>query len=177
MTGAVAKRYARALFSLAVEEGRFEAAGEDLARAVEAFRDDKLAALARSAAVDPRTKREVVGRVVELLRVPPLVGRFLRLLAEKNRLGELAAIEEQYRRLVDRRLGRVRARIRSARALPADGETQLREVFEKKTGKKVLAEVSVEPELIGGVVVEIEGKVYDGTLRTQLEAMKAALAG
>lgn len=176
MTGAVAKRYARALFSLAVEEGRFEAAGDELARAAEAFRDDKLEALARSAAVDPRTKREVVERLVARLRIAPLVGRFLGLVADKNRLAELAGIEEQYRRLVDRRLGRVRARIRSAAALPAEGEREVREVFEKKTGKKVLAEVSVEPGLIGGVAVEIEGRVYDGTLRTQLEAMKAALS-
>ncbi|MGH7859749.1 MAG: ATP synthase F1 subunit delta [Candidatus Binatia bacterium] len=177
MTGAVAKRYARALFSLAVEEGRFDAAGEELARAAEAFRNDELAALARSAAVDPRTKREVVAQLAARLGIAPLVGRFLGLIAEKNRLAELAAIEEQYRRLVDRRLGRVRARIRSATALPAEGEREIREVFEKKTGKKVLAEVSVAPELIGGVAVEIEGRVYDGTLRTQLEAMKAALSG
>ncbi|MGH7821462.1 MAG: ATP synthase F1 subunit delta, partial [Candidatus Binatia bacterium] len=154
MTGAVAKRYARALFALAVEEGRFEACGDDLARAVDAFSDDKLHALAWSPAVDPRAKRDVVARVSEKLALSPLVARFLRLLAEKNRLPEIAAIGEQYRRLVDRRLGRVRARVRSARPLDAEGERKIREVFERKTGKKVLAEVAVEPELIGGVAVE-----------------------
>jgi F-type H+-transporting ATPase subunit delta len=177
MTGPVAKRYARALFALASEDGKIEAYGAELARVVETFRDKRLAALARSAAIDSKRKREMTGQVVGALGVSPRVASFVGLLAEKGRLPFLEAIGEQYERFVDRALGRVRARVRSARPLPEEDRARISELFERETGKRVLAEVSVDPDLLGGVVVEIAGRVYDGSIRTRLEAIRRALAG
>jgi F-type H+-transporting ATPase subunit delta len=177
MNGPAAKRYARALFALANEGGRIEEEGAELAKIVEAFQDPQLAAFARSAAVDPAAKRDVVREVVERLGASDLVARFLGLLAEKNRLSILARIERQYRRLVDRKLGRVRARFVSAQPLSNEDERRIRELFERATGKKVLAEIVIDPALIGGVIVEIEGRIYDGSVRAQLDELKTALSG
>jgi F-type H+-transporting ATPase subunit delta len=177
MTGPVAKRYARALFALASEKGKVEAIGEELGRAVGAFGDEKLAAVARSAAVDMSAKREIARQVAARLGVSHLVASFLGLLAERNRLGFLEAIGERYGRLVDESLGRVRARIVSARPLSDADRQRITKLFEEKTGKKVLAELEVDPDLLGGVLVEVGGRVYDGSVRTQLETIKSALAG
>src|SRR6185295_6157407 len=98
----------------------------------------------------------------------PLTRNFLAVLADHRRLDQLAPIAEHYQRLVDDALGRVRARIVSAAEMSADEETALTTVIERLTGKKVVAERSIDPELLGGVTVEVGGKVYDGSLRTQL---------
>ena len=177
MSGPVAKRYARALFSLASEEGNVEAVGEELARAVSACADERLASAARSAAVDVTAKREIAREVATRLGVSRAVASFLGLLAERNRLAFLADIGERYGRLVDDRLGRVRARIVAARPLSDDDRQRITALFEKTTGKTVLAETEVDPDLLGGILVEIGGRVYDGSVRTQLETIKSALAG
>jgi F-type H+-transporting ATPase subunit delta len=174
---AVAKRYARALFSLAADEGIVDPTGRELEQVVAIFSAEPLAWLASSASVDAGSKRAVVIRVSSQLNLTPLVSRFLGLVAEKNRLTILPAIAEHYQRFLDQHLGQVRARITSARELAVDAQQKLHGIFEQRTGKKVLAEMAIDPELLGGVVVEIEGRVYDGSVRTQLEAMQKALAG
>lgn len=177
MSAPVAKRYARALFSLTSSNGNVETTSRELGKVVDAFRETELAAFASRTTIDRKTKRAVVARVAEGLGTSPLLGSFLALLAEKNRLDLLGAIEQEYQRLADRALGLVRARIRCAAAPSSESVRQLRELFERKTGKQVLAEVVVEPELLGGAIVEIQGRVYDGSVKSQLEEMRAALAG
>lgn len=177
MSAPVAKRYARALFSLTSSNGNFETASRELGVLVATFRDRELAAFASRATVDRKTKRAVAARLVDRLGVSPLMRSFLVLLAEKNRLGLLGEIEKAYQKLADHALGQVRARIRCAASPSSENVRQLRELFERKTGKQVLAEVVVEPELLGGAIVEIQGRIYDGSVKTQLEEMRAALAG
>ena len=119
MSGAVAKRYARALFSLAVEGGTpsFEEVGAELARLAALFRDSGLATILGGGALDAKARGDLTERVVTEGGLSTTVGNFVRVLADNGRLGEMDAIEREYRRLVDRRLGRVRARVVSARTL------------------------------------------------------------
>jgi len=177
MTGSIAKRYARALFGIASEQGTIEAAGEELVRVVAAFRDERLAALARSPAVGAAGKRAVAREVAERMGVSETMRSFLALLGERDRLDALEAIGERYASFVDAKLGRVRARIASARPLTEEDRRRVTRRFEEMTGKTVLADAVVDPDLLGGVRVEIGGRVYDGTVRTQLESIKSALAG
>jgi F-type H+-transporting ATPase subunit delta len=176
VNGPVARRYAKAFFELAVEHGGIEEKGAELARLAELFRKGELAALAESATVDVRTKGEIVRAIGERLGAAPLVVDFLVLLAAKNRLRSLPDIDHEYQRLLDGRLGRMRARISSAAPLPEETIERIRALFEAKTGKKILASVVVAPELIGGVVVEVEGRVYDGSVSTQLERLRTSLS-
>ena len=179
MIGAVAKRYARALFSLGAENGAggFEAVGRELARLAELFRDQKLATILGGAALDARARNGLADRLAKAAELSPLVTNFVRVLAENHRLGALEAIEREYRRLSDRRLGQVRAKVRSARALDEADVKAIAAAFEKRTEKKVLADVEVDADLLGGVIVEIQGRVYDGSSRRELERLKLALAG
>lgn len=173
---AVARRYARALFSLAADEGVVEAIGDELRELVDAFSEEPLATFA-GATIDSESRRSAAVKVAVHLRLSPLLSRFLGVVAEKNRLGVLGEIGEQYRRFLDESLGRVRARITSAHPLGEEDRRRVLEAFERSTGKKVLAEAATDPDLLGGIVVEIGGRVYDGSVRTQLEAMQKALAG
>ena len=74
-------------------------------------------------------------------------------------------------------LGRVRATITSAAPLTPEDTQAITAALAKQTGRTVLAEERVDATLLGGVVVDIEGKVYDGSLRTQLEALATSIAG
>ncbi|MGH7805116.1 MAG: ATP synthase F1 subunit delta [Candidatus Binatia bacterium] len=178
MTGAVAKRYARALFSLATDEGAgFEAIGDELARIAAVFREGRLAQVLGSAAIDAKTRAELAETLVTTAGLSPLVGNFIRVLAANGRLGAVEAIEAEYRRLSDRRLGQVRAKVRSAKPLADADVRAIAEAFEKRTGRKVLPEVEIDADLLGGVVVEIQGRAYDGSTRRELERLRAALAG
>lgn len=173
----VARRYAKALFELAREAGDVEAPGRELEVLARAFEDPAMASLLEIATRDGRVRRAMAPQVSAQLGSTPLLSKFLAVLAANNRLLELGAIEREYQRLEDRHLGRVRARIRSAKPLSDESRRRINEAFERQTGKRVIAETDVDPELLGGVVVEVAGRVFDGSLRTRLERLERSLAG
>jgi F-type H+-transporting ATPase subunit delta len=177
MTGAIPRRYAKAIFALASETASPEAMGQELSWLAEAFRVPALAAFSQHTALDRRTRRAVVARVAEALRLSKPAASFVALLAENNRLPVLPAIQREYEKLEDRRLGQIRARVRSATPLSDESRRRLREIFERQTGKKIIAEPSVDAELLGGVTVELAGRVYDGSLRSRLERLRQSLRG
>jgi F-type H+-transporting ATPase subunit delta len=115
--------------------------------------------------------------VAQGLSLSNLLTRFLAVLSDHQRLSELPAIAEYFQRLLDQTLGRVRIAIRSARVLDPAQEQQIAAAFARLTGKQVMPAAVVDPELLGGVLVEVEGKVYDGSVRTQLERLAKELSG
>lgn len=175
MPGAVAKRYAKALLALGRERGIEEALGEELERVAAAFGDPALTGLLTLSTLGVKVRREITDRMVSLLPLSPLMADFLRLLAQKDRLRFLADIQDHYQHLLDQAIGRSRARVRSAVPLLQAELADVVSVFSRLTGTTVVPSVEVDPELLAGVVVEIEGRVYDGSLKTQLARMGEAL--
>ena len=173
----VARRYAKALFELGEQAGDFESLGRELGRLAAAFDEPQLRRFAQDTTLDRATRRSVAARFAERLGAPRLLANFLGVLAEHNRLRDLGAIAAEYERREDRARNRVRARVLSAHPLSDEGRSRINEVFERKTGKQEIAASAVDPELLGGVVVALQGRVFDGSLRTQLERLKRTLAG
>ncbi len=133
---AVARRYAKALFGLGREAGDFETLGRDLATLARAFADPAVARLIDHATLDGRTRRAMVSRVSTQIGLSRLLANFLAVLAVNNRLRELGTIDREYQRLEDRALGRVRARVRSARPLPDESRRRINEVFERRPASR-----------------------------------------
>jgi F-type H+-transporting ATPase subunit delta len=173
----VARRYAKALFELGRESGDVEGPGRELKVVARALKNPAMARLVDVAALDGRARRALAAEVSGRLRLSRSLANFLAVLAVNNRFREIAAIEHEYQRLEDLALGRVRARVRSAQPLSAESLRRVNEVFEKQTGKQVIAEAAVDPALLGGIVVEVTGRVFDGSLRTRLERLERSLAG
>ena len=98
------------------------------------------------------------------------------LLLERDRLGHLPGIVSCYRRLLNDAKGRVDAKVVSANALEPAMVERVRVQLRAISGKEVILQQVVEPDLLGGLQVELEGKIYDGSLRTQLEKMKQRIA-
>jgi F-type H+-transporting ATPase subunit delta len=174
---AVGRRYAKALFELGQEGGDFEALGRELAGLASTFDQSLLRRFAEDTTLDRTTRRNVAARLAERLGVSHVLANFLGVLAEHNRLRDLHAIAAEYQRREDRALNRVRARVLSARPLSDESRRRINEIFEHKTGKRVIAAADVDPELLGGALVELQGRVFDGSLRTRLERLKRSLAG
>jgi F-type H+-transporting ATPase subunit delta len=177
MIGSIARRYAKALFLLAGEESSLEQTGVELQQLADVASDPEMAAMLGNPLLSGQTRRTVAQTLADRLALRPTTRNFLCLLADHQRLRHIAGIAECYRRLLDAARGRVRAKVSSAVALNEEQEHNLVAAFERLTGKTVLATKQLDPELLGGVLVEIAGKVYDGSLKTQLQHLAASMAG
>jgi F-type H+-transporting ATPase subunit delta len=170
----IARPYAEAAFQLADAQGK-------LAEWTTALAD--LAAVAADASIrtvvaDPNLPAaKVSGLIISVLagRLPADGENFVRVLAENGRLDVLAEISAQYEALKNEREGVVEAQVESAFDMDPAQVADLVARLEKKTGRKVKAQVSVDKSLIGGVKVTIGDKVIDGSARAQLVALENAL--
>jgi F-type H+-transporting ATPase subunit delta len=105
------------------------------------------------------------------------LANFVSILTNRNRLPLLEDIISEYQRLLDQRLGIVRARVTAAASLDAAQQRALASKLQELTGRQVRMEVDVDPSLIGGVVAQVGSTVYDGSVRQKLEAFKSRLVG
>lgn len=173
--GSVSRRYAKALFELAVEERREEEIGREIDQFVTAYAGSLLPTVLNNPAFSLASRKNVVVEVSRGLQLSPLMVHFLSLLLERDRLTFLPAIASRYRRLLDQKMGRVEARVVAPDPLEAATLERLREALGRVSGKEVLLKQESDSSLIAGVVIRLEGKVYDGSVRTQLEKMKGRI--
>lgn len=174
--GAIARRYGRALFELAVEGNSVAEVGAGLAELGSAIAGIDSASLAPGLLT--ATQREGLGKaLVEKIGAKSLLGCFVGVLVDNDRLDQLPAIRESFEKLEDGAAGRVRAVVRSAVPLSDAERAALREKFEAMTGRRVLEKAEIDADLLGGVTVETEGRVYDGSIRTQLARLERLMAG
>jgi F-type H+-transporting ATPase subunit delta len=103
------------------------------------------------------------------------ISNFIGILVDKNRLELLDEIIDVYRKLLDDRLGIVRAVVTGARPLDASQQKELATKLAERTGKQVRMELAVDASLIGGVVAQVGSTIYDGSVRTQLQSFKSRL--
>jgi F-type H+-transporting ATPase subunit delta len=106
-----------------------------------------------------------------------ITANFLRVLLSHHRLRYFLEICGRCVRIVNERQGIVFAQVRSAAPLSGGDLIALRESLSRATGKSITVEVRTEPELLGGLIVQIGSVVYDGSIRMQLDEMKRRLAG
>lgn len=171
-----AKRYAKALFELAEKQGVMEEVAAELSQLAGAFADPVLQRTLMLPMLPLKARRGIAEQITTAFALHPLTGNFLRVLAENDRLPDLTAIERAYRTLCDHAKGRMRATIRFAAPFSQEEVDTLLEAFRRLTGRTVIATAVLEPELLGGVVVEIAGCVYDASLKSQLHRLGEALA-
>ena len=176
MTGALAKRYARALLAVASGQGRVEETAADLGRTAVWLADPELGGVLASPMLGAKARAELLASIATSLDLSALMRDFLAVLAEKGRIAEFGSIDKAFEAMADESAGRVRATIRSPRAIDEAELSDLTGVLEKIAGRKVVPTVEIEPALIGGLTVEMQGTVYDGSVRTQLERLAQAMA-
>jgi len=173
---AVAERlYAKALFEAAEDSGRVDAVQRDLgefADAVEA--SPELSAFLTNPQVEPAAKVGVLGELSE--GSDELVHNFLRLIAAKGRAGQIPGIRDEFQALVDRAQGRVAVELTTAFELSDDEAATIVAQIEQSSGRKVEATRKVDPELVGGMILQAGSLRVDASVRGRLERLRHELA-
>jgi F-type H+-transporting ATPase subunit delta len=168
-TNAIARRYAKALIQIAVDQKSVEQYYTELTGFSQALESSPDAAeLLTDPGIRIEVKRAVVKDLVARLGIAETIGDFILLLLDKKRLDSLSQITVNYRSFADEAAGILRSTITSALPLTEAQVDQLRSSLEKTTGKKIILNVATDASLIGGVVTRIGDKVLDGSIKTQL---------
>jgi F-type H+-transporting ATPase subunit delta len=168
----VARNYAEALLLAAEGKGAIELYGrlmDAVAGAVQA--DERIAVALDSPRVAKATKAALLERALGDVTPPEFV-RFLQAVVRRGRQGLLGEIAQQYQALVDQKLDRVHAGVVLVEEPDARLEKQIVERLTAAIGKDVRAHFRAEPAIIGGVVVRVGDRVYDGSLKRKLAVLR-----
>ena len=174
MAGA-AGRYAQALWEAAAQSGDTAAVGQALAEVAVAARG-AWGEVWRSKAMTRAAKHQLV-MAAWADRVPALVTNLLRLLVDHGREGELDAIAGHWQALADRQAGVVAVQVVTAVPLAEGVATGLAATLRQKTGREVRLSVTVDRSLLGGLTVQVNDTVFDGSVRGSLGRLHRRLLG
>ncbi len=173
--GRLSRRYGKAIFALAREEHGEENFAGELDRFVEAYNTSPLNSFLTNPTIGVQTRKNIALQIALALNFSSLVARFLAFLTERDRIAYLPSIALHYHRLLDEAKGRVEARVVSPTPLGDTMMENVNSVLRAICGKEVILKEETRPDLIGGLLIELEGKIYDGSIRTQLERMKESI--
>jgi len=173
--GSIARRYARALYDLAVADGNIAETGESLGEVSSALAGaaDEL----RPGSLSTEQRQKLGASIARPFGGSSTFRKFIQLVAVRDRLAEMAGIAHWFERFQDEAAGRVRLKVRSPEQLSGEAADAISQTFSKVAGKDVLTEQEVDAGLLGGAVVELEGRVFDGSVKTKLARMAARMAG
>ena len=170
--GAVAERYARAIFELGVEAGQVVALSEQVRSFADSYAASReLQAVLDNPMVEPE-KRQAI-----LVDIAGKVGlNAIRMLAARNRLASLPEIARRLALLADEKAGVVRAVVTSAGPLPESFYERLMKELESATSRKVAIDRQQDPSLIAGVVTRIGDNTIDGSVKGRLAEIERQLS-
>jgi F-type H+-transporting ATPase subunit delta len=174
----IARRYAEALADSAEAQNMLGVVGEELHAFADLVASNKeLADVLASPAVPVEQKSAVLEAVLGRARPLPAVANFLRVLLRNMRIQHLAEVDRAFAGEVDRRTGVVMADVTTAKPLSESERAVLSDRLAAMTGKNVKLTFSTDEDLIGGVVTRIGSRIYDGSVRAKLDAIKRQMAG
>jgi F-type H+-transporting ATPase subunit delta len=178
ITASLQGRYALALFDLASENGTVSAVESDLEKLEQALaQSPDLTSLIRNPQISRSAAAKAVDGVGELLSLSPLTRNFVGVLAGNRRLARLPEIIRAFAAIAAAARGEATAQVATAHPL-AEGQVEaLRQKLEAREGRKVKIKTSVDPELLGGLVVTIGSKRIDSSIRTRLNSLAQAMKG
>jgi F-type H+-transporting ATPase subunit delta len=173
----VAKRYARALLGLSSDQSQLETWGAELERLARVIELPEVEAAFASPEVSLASKIEALATITDKLQLSFPVRSFTTVVARHGRIPDLPAIADVYGMMLDELMGRARAELIFA-VQPGDADIErIVSRLESIAHKKILPTIKVDPALLGGVIVELEGKTYDGSLTSRLTEAQRRLAG
>jgi F-type H+-transporting ATPase subunit delta len=172
---AAERRYARALFEAAQVRNRLDEVQRDLSDFVDAVREvPELRALLRDPVLDRRVKIAALSDV--LAGSDELVRNFVLVLTEEGRAGELEETEREFERFLADETGRLSLELATAVELCDEEAGRIVQQIERASGRNVEATRRVDPDLLGGVVLQVGSLRLDASLRGRLDRLRRELA-
>ncbi|MDD3798480.1 MAG: F0F1 ATP synthase subunit delta [Novosphingobium sp.] len=174
----LAGRYAAALFDLASEAGNVTTVESDLDKLGAALGESAdLAALIKNPEVSRADLGKAMDALAGLLGLDKLTTNFLGVLAQNRRLSQLPAMIRAFSAIAAAQRGEVTAEVASAHPLSDEQVSSLQEKLKAREGRNVKIRTSVDPDLLGGLVVTIGSKRIDSSIRTRLNSLAHAMKG
>ena len=178
MTAGVAGRYASALFELASEQNQLDEVDSDLGKFQGMLNaSDDLRRLVKSPAFAAEEQERALGAVMDWAAVGATTGNFLKVVTRNRRLFAAEDMIKTFRALLARHRGEVAAEVKSAVALTEEQLSLLKDKLKASYGKDVRLDASVDPSLLGGLVIKIGSRMFDSSLKTKLNNLKVVLKG
>jgi len=176
MISGVAERYAGSLYELAADAKQIDQVEKDLGR-FEALLEgsDDLRRLTASPVFSSDEQLKAVGAIADKAGIKGLTGNFLRVVAKNRRLFAVPGMIKAFRRIAAEARGEVAADVTSAHALTAAQQTELKAALKSVAGKDVAFNLTVDPSLLGGLIVRMGSRQIDSSLKTKLASLKLAL--
>ena len=176
----IARNYAETLLTLAERHGGadgLEAFGQAADALAELLRSDpRLRQFLETPRVTPEQKKAALQQALAG-RAPEMFVRFVMVLADKRRQALLPEIAQAYRDLVDARMGRVRVHVTISHAPDAALQAEIGNTLADRLGKTVIPTFTVDPDLLGGMVVRVGDQILDGSVRTRAAQLRRRMLG
>jgi F-type H+-transporting ATPase subunit delta len=173
---ALAERYAGALVDVALENKQADRVKEELAAFAAMVRESaELHAFLSNPSIARASKHAAIEQLVARMGASRTLRNYLFVIVDQRRAGMLPEIEQAFSALLDARQGVMQATVTSAADLTEGERAELDAALEKLTGKIVQAQFNTDPALIGGAVVKIGSTIYDGSVRAQLNRLRARM--
>jgi F-type H+-transporting ATPase subunit delta len=174
----LAGRYALALFELARDEKQIETVSASLATLRSALEgSEDLRTLISSPLIAREDQARAIGAVVGSLGIDRLTSNFVGVLANNRRLAQLPKVIRNYNLLVARHRGEITAEVTSARPLDEEQVGAIKQNLRSRVGRDINVDLSVDPAILGGLVVKIGSQMIDGSIRTKLNTLAQAMKG
>jgi len=172
----VAERYASSLFDLALKEGAVDAVTADL-NSFQSMLDasEDLKRFVGSPVFSAEDHLKAIDALVEKAGIGSFFANFLRVVARNRRLFALPGMIKAFREIAAAQRGEISAEVTSAHALTSAQENELKVALKGVTGKDVAIDVTVDPSILGGLIVKVGSRQIDTSLRTKLSTLKLAL--
>lgn len=172
----MAGRYATALFELADEAGSIDAVKADMDTLTAVISESAdFARLVKSPVFSAEEQVKAVSAVLGALGISGLAANFVKLVAQNRRLFALPAIIKSYSALVAAKRGEVTAQVTVAEPLSESHTAALKQALVEKTGKDVALDVTVDPSILGGLIVQLGSRMVDASLKTKLNSIRHSM--
>ena len=174
----LAGRYATALFGLARDEQQIDAVSRSLDTLEAAMTESPdFKALISSPLIGRAEAGKAIRALTPTLGVDPITAKFLGVLADNGRLGELKAVIKSVRKLAAANRGETTAEVTSAFPLNDGQVTRIQSNLKARLGRDVAIDAKVDPQLLGGLVVRLGSQMIDASIRTKLNRLASAMKG
>ena len=174
MATAAARRYARAIFELATEEGEVDEWSRRLSLVRDLLSDPRVAAVLTNPTIDVNRRMEMISAAPHEL--DPEATNLARLLIESHRVRQIGGVAEEYESLADAAAGRVRATVTTAVDLDPEERGHLVDQLSQRLGKEVRLSTAVDKRILGGLKLQYGDHLIDASLATRLQQLRRRLA-
>jgi F-type H+-transporting ATPase subunit delta len=169
----IAKKYAKALLEIGLNDRNYEALGQDLDKMADLLGESReLRVVLRNPAFPKSARKTIARKVAERLGLTTTTVTFIEFLIHRRRLDHFSLITKIYRDLCDEVAGRTRVTLAFPLELPSNLVREIKSLTESLTGKEVILSQEKDPSLIGGVLMKIGNVVYDGSLKAQIAKLR-----